>query len=312
MPEITIEQDSGQYDNTIYTTDRYGFSPAFSFEFYQVHSKDDGSGTSSGMNQFRIDLTKTGRYECEFLDHTFSYRAENEITFLATPKSPDWALNTSHPTGIYYGCAVLIFLDKLDSEDQLVFEKLGIDLFRMIETLNINQRWQKFTGATPLLEFFSDIYSAHAEGNKEIIFLRTLEMLVFVSKNNLCGFTQPIKNIFFSTKHVKIVKKIHKYITLNYEDDISFELIVQKYDIGYSLFNQIFKTIYGNSPYQYLKRIRINLAAKKLLETDLSILDIASQVGYDNPSKFSSAFKSITGLLPLTFRKEKIGMEHLK
>jgi AraC-like DNA-binding protein len=34
-------------------------------------------------------------------------------------------------------------------------------------------------------------------------------------------------------------------------------------------------------------------------------LDIACEVGYDNPSKFSSAFKSITGVLPLEFRKEK-------
>jgi hypothetical protein len=214
-PKITIEQDSGQYDNTLYTIDRYSFSPAFSFEFYQVNSKDDASGTSSGMNQFRIDLTKIGRYECEFPDHTFSYRAENEITFLATPKSPDWALNTSHPTGIYYGCAILIFLDKLDYDDQILFEKLGIDLSRIIETLNINQRWQKITGVTPLLDFFADIYSAHTEGNKEIIYLRTLEILVFVSKNNLCGFTQPVKNAFFSGRHVKIVKKIHQYITLN-------------------------------------------------------------------------------------------------
>ena len=312
MPKITIERDSGQYDNTTYTIDRYSFSPAFSFEFYQVNSKDDGSCTSSGMNQFRIDLTKIGRYECEFLDHTFSYRAENEITFLATPKSPDWALNTSHPTGIYHGCAVLIFLDKVGYDDQLLFEKLGIDLTRMIETLNINQRWQKLIDATLLLNFFSDIYGAHAGGNKEIIYLRTLEMLVFVSKNNLCGFTQPVKNIFFSGKHVKIVKKIHKYITLNYEENISFELVVSKYDIGYSLFNRIFKAIYGTSPYQYLKRLRINAGAKKLLETDLSVLDVAGQVGYDNPSKFSSAFKSITGVLPLEFRKEKTGMEHFK
>jgi AraC-like DNA-binding protein len=246
------------------------------------------------------------------LDHSFSYRAENEITFLATPKSPEWALNTSHPTGIYHGCAVLIFLDKLDYDDRLLFEKLGIDLTQMIETLNINQRWQKLTSATHLLDLFSDIYSAYSAGNKEIIYLRTLEMLVFVSKNNLCGLTETAKNTFFSGRHVKIVKKIHKYITLNYEENISFEIIVSKYDISYSLFNRIFKAIYGNPPYQYLKRIRINLAAQKLLETDLSVLDIACQVGYDNPSKFSSAFKSIMGLSPLSFRKEKIEMEHLK
>ena len=201
-------------------------------------------------------------------------------------------------------CAVLIFLDKLDYDDQILFEKLGIDLSRIIETLNINQRWQKITGVTPLLDFFADIYGAHTEGNKEIIYLRTLEILVFVSKNNLCGFTQPVKNIFFSGRHVKIVKKIHLYITLNYGENISFESIVSTYDISYSLFNRIFKAVYGNSPYQYLKRLRINVGAKKLLETDLSVLEIAGEVGYDNPSKFSSTFKSVMGVLPKVFRKK--------
>ncbi|GMQ60761.1 hypothetical protein AN1V17_51640 [Vallitalea sediminicola] len=54
----------------------------------------------------------------------------------------------------------------------------------------------------------------------------------------------------------------------------------------------------------------MNFAAHKLHETELSILEIAISVGYNNPSKFSNAFKSILGVLPSTFRKQKNGMEH--
>ncbi|WP_458788326.1 helix-turn-helix domain-containing protein [Vallitalea sediminicola] len=68
--------------------------------------------------------------------------------------------------------------------------------------------------------------------------------------------------------------------------------------------------MYGESPYHYLKKLRMNFAAHKLHETELSILEIAISVGYNNPSKFSNAFKSILGVLPSTFRKQKNGMEH--
>ena len=45
--------------------------------------------------------------------------------------------------------------------------------------------------------------------------------------------------------------------------------------------------------------------AKKLLETtDINILDIAIEIGYENPSKFSIAFKKIFGILPNKYRKK--------
>jgi AraC-like DNA-binding protein len=42
----------------------------------------------------------------------------------------------------------------------------------------------------------------------------------------------------------------------------------------------------------------MNIAAQKLVETNLNIVTIAYAVGYNNVSKFSSAFKSVMGELP--------------
>lgn len=64
-----------------------------------------------------------------------------------------------------------------------------------------------------------------------------------------------------------------------------------------------FKGIYGISIYAYLKDYRINTAALLLRQTNESITQIANRIGYENPSKFSDAFKKNMGMLPSEYRK---------
>ncbi len=64
-----------------------------------------------------------------------------------------------------------------------------------------------------------------------------------------------------------------------------------------------FAAVYGTSIYAYLKAYRLQEAQKKLLRTDLSVADIACAVGYENPAKFSSAFKDECGMTPAQFGK---------
>jgi AraC-like DNA-binding protein len=303
------EEFSICYDNTICNLHKYTFSPAITFEFYDLRSEDAVGGKHKGMNLFRIDFTKVGRFECEFPDHTFSFRGENEITIMATQENEEWILGSSFPADVYIGCALLIKLDKISNEDKLFLGKFHVDITKLISIMNLYNRWYKFTDTNKLLELFNDIYNAHITFNSELILLKILEMLVYISKTEFHHSLTKESSEYFSGEQVKKVKSIHGIITKNYNKKISIEKIVCENGIGYSTFNKIFKNIYGESPYQYLKKIRMNLAAQKLHETELTILEIAVCVGYNNPSKFSNAFKSIFGLLPSTFRKQKNGME---
>ncbi|MCT4598657.1 MAG: AraC family transcriptional regulator [Vallitalea sp.] len=309
MSKDNNEKFSICYDNNICNFHKYTFSPAISFEFYDLHSEDTVGGQHKAMNLFRIDFTKVGRFECEFPDHTFSFRGENEITMMATEENEKWILGSSFPLDVYIGCALLIKLDKISNEDKLFLEKFHIDISELISTMNLNNKWYKFNDTNKLLDLFNDIYKAHMISNAELILLKSLEMLVFISNSEFHHRLTKKNSQYFSGDQVKKVKTIHSIITKNYNKKISLEKIVSENGIGYSTFNKIFKNIYGESPYQYLKKTRMNFAAQKLHESELSILEIAVCVGYSNPSKFSDAFKSIFGLLPSTFRKQKNGME---
>ena len=54
---------------------------------------------------------------------------------------------------------------------------------------------------------------------------------------------------------------------------------------------------------KYIKRKKMNYAKEMLVNTNKSILEIASEVGYENPSKFSEVFKNYFGILPNKYRK---------
>lgn len=52
-----------------------------------------------------------------------------------------------------------------------------------------------------------------------------------------------------------------------------------------------------------LRNKRCDIAAQKLLHTDLSIDDIISDIGYENKSFFRKVFKERYGKNPLEYRK---------
>ena len=58
------------------------------------------------------------------------------------------------------------------------------------------------------------------------------------------------------------------------------------------------------SLYAYLREYRLQTAQKLLTETDASIAEIAHRVGYENPNKFSSAFRQVFGMTPTEYRNE--------
>lgn len=64
-----------------------------------------------------------------------------------------------------------------------------------------------------------------------------------------------------------------------------------------------FKNIYGITTSLYIQKIKMEYAKSLLETTNRNILDIAVEIGYENPSKFSIAFKKYYGILPNKYRK---------
>lgn len=117
------------------------------------------------------------------------------------------------------------------------------------------------------------------------------------------GFSIDLKPYYDKTQMEKICA-IHEQITSNLQVRVTIEELSKQYDMPATSMKKCFREIYGDSIYSYQKRYRMNVAANLLMEdSKVEIQEIALKMGYENPGKFSSAFKSVMGVTPAKYRK---------
>ncbi len=97
-------------------------------------------------------------------------------------------------------------------------------------------------------------------------------------------------------------RRIKDYIDKNYTSPITLDSLSEQVYISKYYLSHIFKSQTGTSPIKYLINKRISEAAQLLLHSDLSIRDIALQVGYDDPVYFSQMFKKVMDESPAAYR----------
>lgn len=70
-------------------------------------------------------------------------------------------------------------------------------------------------------------------------------------------------------------------------------------------FNRLFKSATGVTPSQFHINLRMDAARRMLRETKSSVVSIALEVGYANPSHFARLFRRETGLSPSDYRRHR-------
>ncbi len=100
------------------------------------------------------------------------------------------------------------------------------------------------------------------------------------------------------------VKRIINYMNENYEKKISLDQIAHNMYLSPVYVSKIFKEETGESPINYLIKIRLE-KAKTILERGEggSIKNIANEVGYEDVYHFSKLFKKYYGVSPLNYKK---------
>ncbi len=100
------------------------------------------------------------------------------------------------------------------------------------------------------------------------------------------------------------VNRIINYLNENYDQKISLEQIAHNMFLSPVYISKIFKEETGESPINYLIKIRLEKAKDILLNRNSgSIKSIANQVGYDDVYHFSKLFKKYYGISPLYYKK---------
>ena len=100
----------------------------------------------------------------------------------------------------------------------------------------------------------------------------------------------------------ELIDKAQTYIEENLGEKISFEELASKLAVSRRNFDRRFIKATGNTPVEYLQRVKIEVAKKALERGRKSIYEVMSEVGYADDKAFREVFKKITGLSPLDYR----------
>ncbi len=100
-------------------------------------------------------------------------------------------------------------------------------------------------------------------------------------------------------------ERIVRYLEENYRKDIAFEEMAKEIGISYSYMRKIAYELTGQSLIDYANKLRIESAKRLLLESNLTITQIASEVGYYNVQSFNRFFRKFEGMPPSSYKASK-------
>jgi len=102
------------------------------------------------------------------------------------------------------------------------------------------------------------------------------------------------------------LKKLFDHISAHAEEKLSVAAAARLAQLNTAQFMKVFKQVAGMTLVAYLNHVRLSNAARLLCETDRSIADIASTVGFSDQSYFDKRFKRAFGCTPKEFRADAV------
>lgn len=115
--------------------------------------------------------------------------------------------------------------------------------------------------------------------------------------------SNPMNRSSVFTKNIEKINKVYEYVFLNIQEGINLEEASSVLNMAPSSFCRFFKKKTGLTFMEYVKNVRVGMAAKLLAETDKQITQICYESGYNNLANFNHYFKASMGKTPSEYRK---------
>jgi two-component system, response regulator YesN len=228
---------------------------------------------------------------------------------------PDSIVTESDLTFCEYG----ILPSDLTSESEMVEAVLSRDRSKMVQIMSDvlavirNVRPEPSIAVIYLIEINILIMSYARKVIKPPISLSS-DLIEFIrSCQTLDEISEGIKQflgILFDHLQGKWKKRLRveiadamKYISEHYTENISLHDMATRFHLSTSRFCVVFREGTGETFLDYLNLVRIRKAEELLLQSNLSIYEVAYQVGFNSTNYFSKLFKRIAGKQPSEYRQ---------
>jgi AraC-like DNA-binding protein len=179
-------------------------------------------------------------------------------------------------------------------------------------------------GSTPEDSYFADLsalfasvlreYREKKADYRQMIRLKVLEILLHlerIGKNRASAEREDLRSTADGAsapmEGPASVVQIRDDIQENYAENFSLQEMARRCGLNSSYFSRAFREAVGVPPFEFINRIRVQKACLLLKRTEMTILEIALSVGYNNISFFNRYFRKIMKMSPREYRNYATG-----
>ena len=100
----------------------------------------------------------------------------------------------------------------------------------------------------------------------------------------------------------EMVQQAQAYLESNLHEKVAIEQLASRFSVGRRTFDRRFIKATGNTPIEYLQRVKIESAKKAFENGRKTINEVMYEVGYSDVKAFREVFRKVTGMSPLEYR----------
>lgn len=273
-PLITI------IDHSVNVNDKPSHNEKLLFDFYNITIKRSFKGK-----------LKYGRNHYDFDDGTMSFIAPNQIISIDSKEN----INKD-------GWSLLFHTDLIRQYPLgKAIKNFGFFSYSVNEALHLSEEEEKTIEA--ILQNIKKEIDARLDNFSQDVIVSNLELLLSYC-NRFYSRQFMTRKMATNDLLVNFENVLEKYFTDNADLKLpSVEKLATELNISSSYLSDMLRTLTGRNTQQHIHDKIIEKAKEVLTTTDLTVSEIAFQLGFEYSQSFSKLFKSKTSLTPMQYRE---------
>ncbi len=258
---------------------------------------DPNSEKIHSHKNYELNLITSGSGRRIVGNHISSY-TPGDLVLLGPNISHCWEVLETEK-GIEPECVVTHFYENIISSD---FFKIP-ELEDVVELLKKANSGILFKGAKTEKVAATLNRMVELKGlDRYIQLLKVFSLLLRIEDREYLALPSALPNSY--DKDREQIDKIYEYVFQNVQEGINLKAAAKLVYMEPSSFCRYFKKKTNQTFMEYVKSVRIGIAAKLLAETDKPVTHICYECGYNNLANFNHYFKVIMNKTPSEYRKD--------
>lgn len=281
------------------TITMYEIFPGVTLSYNDFHMQYFDSEFIPDREVFCIDHCREGRLEYVAKSNAYSYVEAGDLKL---DRRLEHTGHFSFPLSHYHGAMVSIDMKTAVLSLPEEIRNFPVDLYKLRDKY-CTDRYPNVLRRLPSIEhIFCELYGVPEKIKRPYFKIKVLELLLFLEALEIpeSGQERP----YFYKTQVEKIKAIQGFLAEHMDQSYTQEKLAAQFDISLTSMKKCFKSVFGSSIGAWLLQYRMNQAAELLRgKREMSVAEIAGEVGYDSPSKFAMAFRKVMGMSPAEYRR---------